>query len=397
MTNRTVRMTNLWVRKLSAPKRTDYRDSVQSGLILHVTPSGFKTWFVRYRAAGKQRRYKVGSYPEVSLSNARTLAGDVLRRIDKEEDPQAVRLEFRQRQVTVSDLVSTYIETHAKPTVRTWRKELRYLESDLLPVLGDTPAAAVSRSDIHRVLDRIASRGASTQVLRVRSLLHRVWEIGIDRELVETNPVYRLRRPEREKPWELRWSHDEIRAVWRALKSDNTVCGRAYRVLWLTAAREQEILKATREELDGPWLTVPAQRMKGRKGHRRSHRKYLVEEALEAVAPKGQWLFPSPKKDDRPVASMSTAMRRIKEVSGVATFNARALRKVAATALGELGFPEEVIAAVLAHSPRSVTGRHYNLHHYDTEKATALTAWRDHLLGIVHGRTRPKKVLSFQK
>jgi len=397
MNDYSVRMTDLWVKKLSVSKRCEFRDTVQAGLILMASPSGYKAWFIRYVSGGSHRRFKIGTYSQTSLSDARRFAGEVHRQVERGEDPQVARVAFREPQVTVSDLVSTYIDTHAKPTVRTWRKEQRYLELDLLPVLGDTPAAEVSRSDIHRVLDRIAARGASTQVLRVRSLLHRVWEIGIDRELVETNPVYRLRRPEREKPWELRWSHDEIRAVWRALKSDHTVCGRAYRVLWLTAAREQEILKATREELDGPWLTVPAQRMKGRKGHRRSHRKYLVEEALEAVAPKGQWLFPSPKKDDRPVASMSTAMRRIKEVSGVATFNARALRKVAATALGELGFPEEVIAAVLAHSPRSVTGRHYNLHHYDTEKATALTAWRDHLLGIVHGRTRPKKVLSFQK
>lgn len=41
------------------------------GLFLEVTPGGNKLWRYRFRLAGKENTYAIGSYPDLSLSDAR--------------------------------------------------------------------------------------------------------------------------------------------------------------------------------------------------------------------------------------------------------------------------------------------------------------------------------------
>lgn len=49
--------------------RERYADS--GGLYLEVQPNGAKHWRWKYRFAGKEKRLSVGSYPAVSLAQAR--------------------------------------------------------------------------------------------------------------------------------------------------------------------------------------------------------------------------------------------------------------------------------------------------------------------------------------
>ncbi len=49
----------------------DYKLADANGLYLFVTRSGFKSWRMKYRFAGKEKRLTFGAYPEVSLEEAR--------------------------------------------------------------------------------------------------------------------------------------------------------------------------------------------------------------------------------------------------------------------------------------------------------------------------------------
>ena len=54
--------------------QVDYFDTKPPALGLRVAPSGRKTWFIMYRSGGRLRRLTLGTYPVLSLADAREQA-----------------------------------------------------------------------------------------------------------------------------------------------------------------------------------------------------------------------------------------------------------------------------------------------------------------------------------
>ena len=82
----------LTAKKLEALKpgavRAEYFDIDLPGLCLRITPDGTKSFSVFYRHAGRVRRYTLGTYPTVTLKDAREGTLDVLRDVLRGNDPQ---------------------------------------------------------------------------------------------------------------------------------------------------------------------------------------------------------------------------------------------------------------------------------------------------------------------
>jgi len=53
------------------PKAKQYKLFDNEGLFLMITPTGGKWWRFKYRFEGKEKLLSLGTYPEVSLSQAR--------------------------------------------------------------------------------------------------------------------------------------------------------------------------------------------------------------------------------------------------------------------------------------------------------------------------------------
>jgi hypothetical protein len=53
------------------PQAHPYKLFDGGGLFLLVTPSGGKLWNFKYRFEGKEKKLALGTYPEISLSDAR--------------------------------------------------------------------------------------------------------------------------------------------------------------------------------------------------------------------------------------------------------------------------------------------------------------------------------------
>ena len=53
------------------PAAKAYKLAIGGGLYLEVMPGGSKLWRWKYRIGGKENRYAMGSYPELSLKEAR--------------------------------------------------------------------------------------------------------------------------------------------------------------------------------------------------------------------------------------------------------------------------------------------------------------------------------------
>lgn len=69
------------------PKDKDYKLSDSEGLYLYVTKTGKRSWRLKYRFAGKERRLVFGAYPEVSLKEAREKKVEARKLLGEGRDP----------------------------------------------------------------------------------------------------------------------------------------------------------------------------------------------------------------------------------------------------------------------------------------------------------------------
>ena len=92
------KLTDRSIRNLKTEKaQEDFYDKGFSdgSFAVRVTTSGRKSFVLFYRANGRKRRMTLGTYPAVSLAEARKKARDVLNEVFKGHDPAKQRLELR--------------------------------------------------------------------------------------------------------------------------------------------------------------------------------------------------------------------------------------------------------------------------------------------------------------
>ena len=81
------------VERLKAPKsgQIEYFDQGYPGLSLRISYGGRKAWNMHYRVHGKLRRISLGTYPAVSLAEAREAWREARKDIARGIDPSSRR------------------------------------------------------------------------------------------------------------------------------------------------------------------------------------------------------------------------------------------------------------------------------------------------------------------
>jgi hypothetical protein len=173
-----------------APIRAQrYEVAEASGLAVRVSLNGAKTWVWRYRFKGRQKRLTLGAYPAMGLAEARIKLGQAQDKLRKGCDPA----DQRPSRETVADLVEVYLERHARK-LRTAREEERRLRVDVLLALGHVRLAELSRRQMGDLLygkaEAAKERGGNgTTANRLRGLLQRLFNKGIEWGYLDANPV----------------------------------------------------------------------------------------------------------------------------------------------------------------------------------------------------------------
>ena len=73
------------------PTDTPYRKFDGRGLYLEVRPNGSKLWYFKYRFLGSEKRLSFGTFPEVSLAQARHRCDDARRLINAGDEATSQR------------------------------------------------------------------------------------------------------------------------------------------------------------------------------------------------------------------------------------------------------------------------------------------------------------------
>jgi hypothetical protein len=198
-------------------RRTEYFDQELPGFSVRVAPSGGKSFSVLYRRGRRLRRYTLGKYPVLGLSQARRLARKALAEAAMGGDPGARKIEER-RAETFSELCREYLDRYARLRKKSVREDDRRIRKSLLPALGHRPAGEIRRAEVRSVLESIANRGAGIEANRTLALVRKIFNWGISVDLVERNPCTLIPRPAPEKMRSHVLSASDLRAFWTALE-----------------------------------------------------------------------------------------------------------------------------------------------------------------------------------
>jgi integrase len=386
--NGRIQITDRFLRSLKPPppgKRSEIVDQVQPGLRLRVSETGVKTWSIQRRVNGRKRRFTLGTYPALSLSEARARAGKLLVKVQDGYDPIAERRTARvtaalPAAVTLSEAIGLYTKAVLSSRRRGTEVE-RSLRRDLADLL-ETPAAGITVSDLATIIDRKAS-SAPIMANRLVAALKPFWRWMANRGHCPHDTVIRLEKPARERARDRVLSAQELGAVWKACDDVGTLWSAFFKLLILTAQRREEVAAMRWSEIDLPNRTwrIPAERTKTG----RPHTVHLSGPTLEVLASirsnGGELVFST--TGVTPVSGFSKAKARLDVLSGVSNWRIHDLRRTAVTAMADLGVDATVADRILNHVGAGTMGtvkRVYQRSELLDQRKDALERWSEYLV-----------------
>lgn len=264
--------------KAARSRSRAYKMFDERGLFLFVTPTGLRSWRLRYRIDGREKLLCLGQWPDLQLVDARDRAEGARGLVAQGVDPSV-----RKVAVQVCTFEAVARQWHALQlehwTDRHGADVIDSLARDVFPDLGAMPIGAIGAPAVLQVLRDIEARGSIETARRIRQRISAVFCFAIAEGLIEQDPaavVTRALRPApiaRHQPALL--DVDQLRALIAACDRAGgpPIVRLASRFLALTAVRMGALLGARWEEfedLDGaaPLWRIPAERMKLKKARK---------------------------------------------------------------------------------------------------------------------------------
>ena len=309
-----------------------YYDDNGTGLNIHVRKSGSKNWSQRLRINGKQIELGLGSYPTVSLTEARSLAAK-----NKALAAQGINPKTHKEKPTIiptfAEIADTVLEiknaelTNEKHKAQ-WRSTL---EQYAYPTIGSLPVNQITVDHIHSLLDAIWLQKTET-ASRLRGRIQVVLNYAIVKKMMSApNPATwdgnlsallpsksKATMPKQQPALQLK----DAQRWWKELKLRDGNGARALMFLTLAASRSGEVRGMTWEEVElftqkeaeqrgfvGIW-TIPAIRMKANREHRIPLTKDMLR-LIEGIKPRKGFVFCSDKNTELSNMTLSSTMKRM--------------------------------------------------------------------------------------
>lgn len=367
------------------------------GLFLLITPSGGKLWRFKYRYAEKEKLLSFGSYPEITLADARQARADARKLISQGIDPG----EFRK---THKALNKKLIANTFEVVAREWHHKfssagkwstghaadiLHRLEKDIFPPLGSRPISEIKPLELLKVLERIASRGALDTSHRLRHHCGMIFRYAIVTERAERDIAADLRGalpPVKNGHHAALTTPKSLAPLLRAIDEyeGSYVVKCALQLLPMLFCRPGELRAAEWSEInfeDALW-EIPAERMKMKQPHivPLSNQAIEILKSLHQLTGAGKYLFPSHRSPTRCMSdnALNAALRRMGFSKDEVT--AHGFRASARTILDEvLHVPVVIIEHQLSHSVRDSLGTAYNRTSHMPERVRMMQQYSDYL------------------
>lgn len=390
-------LTDAQVRKAKAAEKP-YKMPDGNGLHLYVTPAGGKHWRYRYEFGGKEKLLSIGSYPVVSIADARAARDTARAAVKDGRDPAVLK---KARKLTAAVVAGTSFENVARDWYANqkgmWTQVhasdvLRSLERDVFPEIGSLPISEITPPVVLAALRIIEARGAVESGRRARQRISAVFQFAIAESKASTDPAAMVQKALRplvkgKQPAITRLT--DARQILRDVDSTpaHPVTKLAIRLLALTAVRPGELRGARWTEfndLEGhspSWL-IPAERMKMKVEHEVPLSSQAVEtlNVVRKLSGAGPLVFPSIRHAHKPITE--NALGYLLNRAG---YHGRHVphgwRATFSTIMNErFKTDRQVIDLMLAHAPGNGVEGAYNRAIHAERRRELAQIWADLLM-----------------
>jgi integrase len=382
------------------PKDKQFKLFDTDGLFLLVSPAGGKWWRFKYRFGGKEKLVSLGTYPEVSLSQARERRDAARKQVADGIDPSQARKALKAAKTQDAKTFEVVArEWHTKFTP-SWTPGhaamiIRRLELNVFPWIGARPIIDIKAPELLMTLRRIESRGALETAHRVKIICGQVFRYAVATGRAERDPSADLRGalpPVKPKHLAAITDPEKVAGLLRAIDdyagSFVTKCALKLAPLLFVRPGELRQMEWSEIDLDAAEWNIPAEKMKNRQRHLVPLARQSIEilRELYPLTGTGRYVFPSARTTRRPMSNNAVlaALRRMgfekDEMSG------HGFRAMARTILDEvLRIRPDFIEHQLAHAVRDPLGRAYNRTTHLEERRKMMQTWADYLDGLKAG------------
>ncbi|EOY8883728.1 tyrosine-type recombinase/integrase [Escherichia coli] len=187
-------LTSAKIRTLK-PSDKPFKVSDSHGLYLRVKPGSSRHWYLKYRISGKESRIALGTYPAISLSDARQQREGIRKMLALNINPVQQRAAVRGSRTpekVFKNVVLAWHKSNRKWSQNTADRLLASLNNHIFPVIGNLPVSELKPRHFIDLLKGIEEKGLLEVASRTRQHLSNIMRHAVHQELIDTNPAANL-------------------------------------------------------------------------------------------------------------------------------------------------------------------------------------------------------------
>lgn len=378
------------------------------GLFLKVTDHS-KVWRFAYIKpfAKKRTDIKLGTYPEMSLLEARQKRSEYKMLLAQNIDP----LEHQQQQTL---LLQEEKENSFKNVAIKWRQNLkskvvmektmnedwRRLENHIFPLLGDIPISQINSRILIKTLQPLYQKGFSNALEKTLRIVVEIMDYAENTGLIDIHNCQKARKSfhftaAKNNPTIL---PNQVPKLIEDIFYAKILTKTKLLIFWslLTAVRPAEVVSVEWHEID--WENclwhIPKEKMKGRRNEKKEHTVPLCKQAIWVLEEMKKWngtypfVFAHSLRPDKEPMSSETVNNALKRNGYYGILTSHGIRSIIRTYLADIGIERNTAEKVLAHKIDDQLEATYNRHDYLKQRIPVMQQWGDYLeqCGLTHDK-----------
>ncbi|MDR0774174.1 MAG: tyrosine-type recombinase/integrase [Rickettsia sp.] len=340
--------------EIAAPKvkRDVYKDTKEAGLILIVSYGGSKVFYLGTVISKKYHRIKIGSFPNLSITEARTKAIALKNKIAKGYNPLEAKSKLS-NELTFAELYDKYLNEYSKINNKRWQDyaaSMNRYAKNLYPMKIST----IQKVDIQELFNNLTKTG-KYGANRFLDILSPVFNKAIEWELLKVNPVVGIKK-HKEQSRDRYLTREELPKFFVTLAEEKNQLIKDFILISLyTSARKGNVLTMRWENIkfiDKIWYIPDT-----KNGIPQSLP--LLDQAVKILEARKQqstseWVFPSETSSSGHLQEPKKSWKRICQKAGIQDLRIHDLRRTIPSWMAMTGANQYVIGKVLNHeNPRS--------------------------------------------
>ena len=386
--------------KNAKPKAKRYKLYDSKGLYLSVEASGSKYWRMKYRFGGKENTSSFGTYPEITLKNARNQAQEARSLLNQDIDPNQQRQNARDKakieKESVFKLVAYEWLNNQKDRYKpaTMKKKRWFIEKILIPKIGTRPINDISPQQVLKLLKALDKKGTLENTKRAKIIISQIFRFAVASGLCQLDPTRDIAdalKPKKTKHRAALIKPEDVARLISAIESyqGTQTVKQLMKMSYLTIQRPGEVRQMLWSEVDmckEQWELCESQKMDIPQIIPLSKQAMGVLQLQKPLTGHSNFVFLSDRNPNKPIsdATVTKALR----VMGFAKeeMTAYGFRAMGRTILDEvLEFEPHLIEQQISHTVRDPLGRAYNRTQHLKQRRQMLQVWADYLNGLVNG------------